>query len=462
MKIGWQMDYLVRDAKSGIFKYRRRVPPDLQPTIGKREIIFSLKTKDEGVALTRYGVAHSKAEAILGKEVAKSRPQIIYEATLADLQTTGLVAAGVTAAGPVALTDDERFNAYTAAALSKFDAMTPVQLARPLSRNDAGTRIVMAGFEGVVKPKIRLAEAIKIYLNGRQNAFNASDLAKQCELVRSALAQIMEEVDPLIEDIDDDVADAFRNQMVRAGKATGTVRKRITTIRAVLTFVKKNKRMKEYTNPFVGIEITNIDGLTAKERRDALSLADIKACVPALAAKGPSISDLWVLMMFTGARPKELIGLLWAEVDLDHPTPQIEIKPNSLRRLKTMGSQRKVPLVGPALEIMKRRWSEREDRAEVFPQYAGSNGPNAVSALQVQAMKQAGVWVKILKVPYSLRHSVKDWMRRVAPQTFTDVLQGHASGGSSADYGSDDFLDMMAGHMTKALKTAGVWGYPDI
>jgi hypothetical protein len=52
MKIGWQMDYLVRDAKSGIFKYRRRVPTDLQPTVGLREIIFSLKTRDEAVALT--------------------------------------------------------------------------------------------------------------------------------------------------------------------------------------------------------------------------------------------------------------------------------------------------------------------------------------------------------------------------------------------------------------------------
>ena len=74
------MDYLVRDPKSGIFKYRRRVPPELQPTIGKREIIFSLKTKDEAVALTGYRDFHPNADAMLAKEQAKSRPQIIYEA----------------------------------------------------------------------------------------------------------------------------------------------------------------------------------------------------------------------------------------------------------------------------------------------------------------------------------------------------------------------------------------------
>ena len=74
------MDCLVRDPKSGIFKYRRRVPPELQPTIGKREIIFSLKTKDEAVALTGYRDFHPNADAMLAKEQAKSRPQILYEA----------------------------------------------------------------------------------------------------------------------------------------------------------------------------------------------------------------------------------------------------------------------------------------------------------------------------------------------------------------------------------------------
>ena len=209
--------------------------------------------------MIHYGEAHDKAEALLNTEQAKSRSQVIYEATLADLQATGVLPAG--AAGPVALTDDERFKAYTAAALSKFDAMTPARLARPLSLNDAGTRIVMAGFEGVQKPKIRLAEAVKVYLDGTQTKFNAADLAKQCELVRSALVEVMGQADPLIEDIDDDVADAFRNRMIKAGNATGTVRRRISTIRAVLTFVKKNNRLKDYTNPFVGITVMNKDGL---------------------------------------------------------------------------------------------------------------------------------------------------------------------------------------------------------
>ena len=93
------------------------------------------------------------------------------------------------------------------------------------------------------------------------------------------------------------------------------------------------------------LRIKNTDGKTAKERRDALTLVDIRARVYAISTKNESISDLWVLMMFTGARPKELTGLLWSEVDLEHSTPQIWITSNRLRPLKTKGSDRKVPMV---------------------------------------------------------------------------------------------------------------------
>ena len=211
------------------------------------------------------------------------------------------------------------------------------------------------------------------------------------------------------------------------------------------------------------LRIKNTDGKTAKERRDALTLVDIRACVYAISTKNESISDLWVLMMFTGARPKELTGLLWSEVDLEHSTPQIWITSNRLRPLKTKGSDRKVPMVGAALDIMRRRLANGGDKAEVFPRYSGRNGANIVSAIQVEAMKQAGVWTtEGLKVPYSLRHSVKDWMNRVAATSWGDWLQGHASGGSSSAYGSDEFQDLIAGHLTKALKTAGVWDYPQL
>jgi hypothetical protein len=68
----------------------------------------------------------------------------------------------------------------------------------------------------------------------------------------------------LIEDVDDAAAEAFRDRMVRAGSVSGTVRQRVSAIKAVLIFVKKNKQLKDFINPFVGLKIANTDGKTAK------------------------------------------------------------------------------------------------------------------------------------------------------------------------------------------------------
>lgn len=51
MKLVIELEYLVRESQSGSYKYRRRVPERLRPTVGKPEIIDSLRTKDRSVAL---------------------------------------------------------------------------------------------------------------------------------------------------------------------------------------------------------------------------------------------------------------------------------------------------------------------------------------------------------------------------------------------------------------------------
>jgi hypothetical protein len=48
---------------------------------------------------------------MLGRQLVKSRPQITYEATLADLKAVGVLPKKAAAAGSVALTDYAGFNA---------------------------------------------------------------------------------------------------------------------------------------------------------------------------------------------------------------------------------------------------------------------------------------------------------------------------------------------------------------
>jgi integrase len=171
--------------------------------------------------------------------------------------------------------------------------------------------------------------------------------------VITALGEIVGKGDPPLDDLTLDVAEKFRQGMLGVGLAPNTVRRRITTIKAMLNCYIKDKRLtKEVDNNFNGLSVADPEGRLDRERREALALTDIKACVSHIQSKNVDIQDLWLLQMFTGARPKELSGLLWDDVDLVHATPHILIRANALRRLKTKGSKRAIPLVGVALEAM--------------------------------------------------------------------------------------------------------------
>ncbi|WP_371156985.1 hypothetical protein [Jannaschia sp. 2305UL9-9] len=170
-------------------------------------------------------------------------------------------------------------------------------------------------------------------------------------------------------------------------------------------------------------------------------------------------------MMFTGLSPDEARGLQWAEVHLDDPTPHFEVRPNGRRRLKKGQRRRRVPLVGSALAMMReRRQKAAQGTSDVFPRYCHQRNANTLSASLVKPMKAAGVWQKTVKVPYSLRHSVKDWLRRAAPTNMQLLIMGHGHGEGRAagGYGGDDLLDMQAQHLEAALRRGGVIDYPTL
>jgi integrase len=274
--------------------------------------------------------------------------------------------------------------------------------------------------------------------------------------------EVTKEADPLVEAINIDVAYAFRDAMRARGSARGTIKRRINTIRALLNFAKQRFQLSAYVNPFSGLDVPKTaSDRRAKDGRLPLTVEEIKRCNPFVMAKNADIADLWVMMMFTGARPRELLGLEWQDVDLDHDVPHVIIRPNAIRGIKTDSSVRKVPLVGKALEVVHSRANQATIQAygtvPVFPRYASTSGYNTASNLMTKAMKQAGVWERITKVPYSLRHSHKDWMRRVAPEYWVNLIHGHAQGGIAGNYGGDDMLDQLALYVEKACRTADVW-----
>ena len=68
---------------------------------------------------------------------------------------------------------------------------------------------------------------------------------------------------------------------------------------------------------------------------------------------------LVALISDTGMRLSEAAGLSKVDVYLNGEVPYVDIKPHPWRRLKTAGSQRKVPLVGMSLWAAKQAYQNR-------------------------------------------------------------------------------------------------------
>ena len=446
-----ELDYLTQDKKTGRYKYRRRVPTHLLEVVGKREFSISLKTTDPTVAAQKYREVHKRAEAILRKAAQKDVAEVRHQSTLEVLREAKLLEPGQKELSPVDFyRDNPLFNRFTDAALELGEQ----------GRWDEYDRLMEAQTKGLQKPRIKLSTAVEAYLAERSNRHNDKDLQKQTSLVSKHLCAVMSQIDPFVEDIDIDTAYGFRDAYRVEGKARSTIRRRIGTMKAVLTFAERRFELKAFKNPFNGLSVPSEDGdVSDKEARLPLSVDEIAKCLPHVRASNSVVSDVWTVLTFTGARPNELRLLRWDEVVLDSEVPHIVIKPNESRRVKTNASRRKVPLIGPALMVFERRRSEQADldpTGTVFDKYVGVDGMNALSAAMVNAMRRAGVWVPHKKVPYSLRHSHVDWMRRVAPDDWVKMVHGHSRGGIAANYGGDDMLDKLRIYIEKACREAGI------
>ncbi|MBR0687293.1 tyrosine-type recombinase/integrase [Bradyrhizobium manausense] len=122
------------------------------------------------------------------------------------------------------------------------------------------------------------------------------------------------------------------------------------------------------------------------------------------------------VMINTGARPSEIINLREPHIVLNSNIPHIQVRPDD-RVLKTEQSYRDLPLVGVALDAMRKF-------PDGFPRYR-DNG-DAFSAAANKFLEDHGLRETDQHTVYSLRHSFKDRLRHAeAPDELTDELMGH-------------------------------------
>ena len=136
-----------------------------------------------------------------------------------------------------------------------------------------------------------------------------------------------------------------------------------------------------------------------------------------LASMNPEAHAVVIMVAATGMRPSEIVGLTAPRIKRDADIPHVENRPD-IRQLKTVHSQRDIPLVGRALETI-------QAFPEGFPLYRGC--PDSLSATVNRGLGAAGLRPTSKHTLYSLRHKFKDRLIALeVPPRIQDAVMGHA------------------------------------
>ena len=181
--------------------------------------------------------------------------------------------------------------------------------------------------------------------------------------------------------------------------------------------------------------------LTMSEQKSVYLSTD---CISRIQQECKLIDDekRWLIALIsdTGMRLAEAVGLQIGDIKLDGEVPFLRVQKHPWRSLKTLGSERDIPLVGASLWAAQRVVDQGNQFA--FPSYTNANKCAANSASGA-----LNKWLKS-RVPegcviHSLRHSIKDRLRVVeCPPDVADAIGGWCSTGLRQKYGSGHKLSL--------------------
>lgn len=222
----------------------------------------------------------------------------------------------------------------------------------------------------------------------------------------------------------------FRDWCFEQGMSLNTVKRVFTAVRSVI-----NLTMREY-----GIKGTNaFSGTFMPDKPDASPRQPIpndilKVIQDRCRSTDDEMRWLVALISDTGMRLSEAAGLLREDIKVDENITYVDIRPHPWRRLKTSGSQRKIPLVGYSLWAARQALDVSRDKF-LFPKYCSERGCNSNSASAA-----LNKWLKQIAgndyVIHSFRHSMRDRLRAVGcPSDMIDQIGGWSSGKIGEGYG---------------------------
>lgn len=217
---------------------------------------------------------------------------------------------------------------------------------------------------------------------------------------------------------------------VTAGSAVaGTVNKNLLYVQDILQRVCTSQEVEITVEAlFTRTRLKELDN--SRPPFEARYVQDTLLTGPTLSGLNTEARLLIFAMADTGARESELIGLQPEDILLHEEIPHIWIRARDDHALKTLHSERKIPLVGSSLYAFSElpcgftHYRNADTASTTINKYLRENDLKPTSNHSL----------------YSLRHTFKDRLRDAgAPEEVIDELMGHRSRGPK--YGRGHMLE---------------------
>jgi integrase len=406
-------------ADRGIFRYRRRVPSELKPYVGKGELIASLgQTRAE--ALKRYPDVHSIFEKQL--EVAQralARDQRKKSAGgMTSLERYGELMEEIKSLGfdhpeIAPEDDDEAFErSIIAEGITAGYPEDPETGYPQITDPHDAFRVQTLMGSAPPKPAPTLDDAKRVYVAEKLDGtdFEFRKKLRRVERIVEAVNVALDPV-PTLDRWTRDTAKKVRDHYIASGLKPASVKRELNTLKGMITCFIIEKEAK-FSNPFKGLELPKSVEAASESRYPIPD--DIKDKVTAiiLGKAKQDVQVLWRLLDGTGARIAEITGLRAKDIVIDGDTPHVNIVAHPERRLKTASSARELPLVGDALEAarvaLKMASTTKGTGSElyVFARYIKATGPTTASAVLMKRIREVTSERKY--TVHSLRHGMAD------------------------------------------------------
>lgn len=430
--------------RGGIFYYKRRVPTKLAHLDERgQHVRMSLQTDDLAQARAArdiYEQADDEYWAALTLGVSKEGARTSYLAAVKRAQAMGF------SYRPAAEVAREELEAI----LQRLEAVASPQTPVIAVETVLGT---------IAQPSVTVTEAFDIYKNEIVPHELAGKSAGQRARWESGKGFAVRNFVEIVGDLAMDKlsrADALKFYAYwmeriapKDGAATHTAshgNRLIGNMRVLYRSYFSHFGDRDRKNPFDGISFK--ERSTKKRKRASFDLAWISGVIfkpGALAGLNAQARGIALVVAEIGARPSEVCNLVRDTIVLDHPVPHLRIEPREdpgdPREIKTYSSIRVVPLVGIALEVMKRF-------PEGFPRYKDKE--NSLSAALNKYFRENDLFPSRKHTMYSFRHTFEDRMKEARIDSeLRRILMGHTV--DRPEYGEGGSLQLRQQELMKIV-----------